>query len=97
MYASMLLSILLAGAPDIVPQPLCDEAHAWSDFDRTHEELGLVGAAPLYGLEAEPATKPAVEASSAWTAVPSGAAPLFGLEELRATSQTVGLAATPAR
>jgi hypothetical protein len=91
MYASMLLSILMAGAPDVVPQPNCDNAHAWSDFDQTHGELGLVGAAPLYGTDDERATGPAVEVLNAQTAAPSGAAPLFGLEALPASPARPGL------
>jgi len=82
MYASMVLSILLAGAADVAPPPNCDDAHAWADFDRAHEELGLVGSAPLYGIEVERPTAAAVKTSNARPVVPYGTAPLFGLEEL---------------
>ena len=97
MYASMLLSILLAGAPDVAPPPNCDDAHAWSDFDRVHEELGLVGSAPLYGMEIERPTGAAFKTPNAPTIVPSGAAPLFGLEELPPLKSHAALTVDPIR
>lgn len=81
MFASMLLSILLAGAPDAVGPLPCDDAHAWADFEQTHAELSLVGATPLYGLEDVGADNPAIRALSARESVPPDAAPLFGVQE----------------
>jgi hypothetical protein len=80
MFASMLLSFLLAGVPDVPPQPICDGDHAWADFELTHGELGLVGASPLYDLEV-PVASHAARALTAQSVAPTGAAPLFGLEE----------------
>jgi hypothetical protein len=96
MFASMLLSFMLVGAPD-VPQAPCDDTRARSDFERTHEELGLVGAAPLYGLEAERAERSPFNASNVRPVTPSGAAPLFGLEEPSARHTPAGVGVAPSR
>jgi hypothetical protein len=64
---SSLLMVGLSGAPcPVDPATVHDAgmqlalAQAEQDFAKRHEELGLVGSAPLFGLNPEPPSAPAL-------------------------------------